>query len=99
MATYGTKEIRNVAIMGHGSVGKTTLTEALLFAAGNIDRQGRVEDGNTTTDFEAEEIKRHISISAAFAPVEWRQTKINIVDTPGHADFSGEVERVLKMRC
>ena len=69
MASYQTKDIRNIALMGHGSEGKTTLTEALLFAAKAIDRQGRVEDGTTTTDFEAEETRRQISISAALAPL------------------------------
>ena len=83
MANYQTKDIRNIALMGHGSEGKTTLTEALLFAAKAIDRQGRVEDGNTVTDFDPEEIKRGISISAATAPIEWKQKMINIVDVPG----------------
>ena len=90
MADYLTKDIRNIALMGHGSEGKTTLTEAMLFAAGNIDRQGRVEDGGTTTDFDPEETKRTISISAAVAPVEWKNTKINVVDVPGYFDFIGE---------
>ena len=83
MASYETKNIRNVALMGHGSEGKTTLMEALLFAAGAIDRQGRTEDGNTVTDFEAEEIKRKISISAAVAPIDWNQKMINVIDVPG----------------
>ena len=87
MASYQTKDIRNIALMGHGSEGKTTLTEAMLFAAGHIDRQGKVEDGNTTTDFDAEEIKRGISISASVAPVEWKGTKVNVVDVPGYFDF------------
>ena len=63
---------RNIAILGHGSEGKTTLVEGLLFAAGVTDRQGRVEDGTTVTDFDPEETKRHISISAAVAPIEWK---------------------------
>ena len=91
MADYQPKDIRNIALMGHGSEGKTTLTEAMLFAAGHIDRQGKVEDGNTTTDFDAEEIKRGISISASVAPVEWKGTKVNVVDVPGYFDFVGEV--------
>jgi len=90
MAEYLTKDIRNIALMGHGSEGKTTLAESMLFAAGNIDRQGRVEDGSTTTDFDPEETKRGISISAALAPVEWKKTKINLVDVPGYFDFMGE---------
>ena len=91
MAGYQTKDIRNIALMGHGSEGKTTLMEALLFAAGAIDRQGRVEDGNTITDFEAEEIKRKISISAAIAPIDWNKAMLNIIDVPGYFDFVGEV--------
>ena len=91
MADYQSKEIRNIALMGHGSEGKTTLTEAMLFAAGHIDRQGKVEDGGTTTDFDPEEIKRGISISAAVAPVEWKGTKVNLVDLPGYFDFMGEL--------
>ncbi|HSK67987.1 MAG TPA: elongation factor G, partial [Candidatus Limnocylindria bacterium] len=90
MADYATKDIRNIALMGHGSEGKTTLSEAMLFAAGNTDRQGRVEDGNTTTDHDPEETRRHISISAAMAPVEWKNTKINVIDVPGYFDFIGE---------
>ena len=90
MAEYQTKDIRNVALMGHGSEGKTTLTESMLFAAGNIDRQGKVEDGSTTTDFDPEETRRGISISAAVAPVEWKNAKINLIDVPGYFDFVGE---------
>ena len=97
MANYQTKDIRNIALMGHGSEGKTTLTEALLFAAKAIDRQGRVEDGNTVTDFDPEEIKRGISISAATAPIEWKQKMINIVDVPGYFDFIGEAMGPLRV--
>ena len=97
MASYQTKDIRNIALMGHGSEGKTTLTEALLFAAKAIDRQGRVEDGNTVTDFDPEEIKRGISISAATAPIEWKQKMINIIDVPGYFDFIGEAMGPLRV--
>ncbi|MEG1776961.1 MAG: elongation factor G, partial [Clostridia bacterium] len=97
MASYETKNIRNVALMGHGSEGKTTLMEALLFAAGVTDRQGRVEDGNTITDFEAEEIRRKISISAAIAPIDWNQKMINVIDVPGYFDFIGEMMGPLRV--
>lgn len=91
MASYETKDIRNIALMGHGSEGKTTLMEALLFAAGAVDRQGRVEDGTTVTDFDPEEVKRHISISAAIAPIDWNQKMLNVIDVPGYFDFIGEM--------
>ncbi len=90
MADYQTKDIRNIALMGHGGEGKTTLVESMLFAAGNIDRQGRVEDGSTTTDYDPEETRRGISISAAVAPVEWKNVKINVIDVPGYFDFIGD---------
>ena len=82
--------IRNIAILGHGSEGKTTLTEAMLLTAGAIDRQGRVEDGTTTSDHDSEETRRQISISASMAPFEWKDYKINIIDVPGYFDFAGE---------
>ncbi len=90
MKFYGTGDIRNVTIVGHGGEGKTTLAEAMLFNSGAIDRQGKSEDGNTVMDFDPEETKRHISISSAIAPVEWNATKINIIDTPGYFDFIGD---------
>ncbi len=91
MKDYVASNIRNIAILGHGSEGKTTLTEAMLFATGTIDRQGRVEDGSTVTDFDQEENKRKISISAAVAPFEWMDIKINAIDVPGYFDFIGEM--------
>ena len=91
MKDYQAKNIRNLTIVGHGSVGKTTLAEALLFSAGAIDRQGRVEDGQATMDYDPEETKRHISISAAMAPLEWKDKKVNLVDIPGYFDFAGEM--------
>ncbi|MBQ7654727.1 MAG: elongation factor G, partial [Clostridia bacterium] len=89
MKTYNAKDIRNVAIAGHGSRGKTTLAEAMLFTAGAADRMGRVADGNTVLDFDAEEKRRHVSVSSAVAPIEWKGFKINIIDTPGLFDFAG----------
>ncbi|MBR4359575.1 MAG: elongation factor G [Clostridia bacterium] len=97
MADYKTENIRNITLIGHGSNGKTTLTEAMLYAAGHVDRQGKVEDGAATTDYDPEEIKRHISISAAVAPVEWKGTKINVIDVPGYFDFIGEMMGPLRV--
>ena len=96
MKTYDTKDIRNVLLVGHGGAGKTTLLEAMLFAAGATTRMGRVEDGNTVSDFEAEEIKKGISVSLAMAPVEWNGVKINVLDTPGYADFVGDVRSAIR---
>lgn len=90
MKFYGTGDIRNITLVGHGGEGKTTLAEAMLFCSGAIDRQGKTEDGNTVMDFDPEETKRHISLSSAIAPVEWNATKINIIDTPGYFDFIGD---------
>lgn len=97
MADYQTDKIRNIALIGHGSNGKTTLTEAMLYAAGHVDRQGKVEDGTATTDYDPEEVKRGISISAAIAPVEWKGTKINVIDVPGYFDFIGEMMGPLRV--
>ncbi len=91
MADYKTESIRNIALLGHGSEGKTTLAESMLLASGAISRQGRVEDGASVCDFDPEEQKRHFSISAAIAPIEWKGVKINVVDVPGYFDFIGEV--------
>ncbi len=90
MKFYGTGDIRNITLVGHGGEGKTTLAEAMLFCSGAIDRQGKTDDGNTVMDFDPEETKRHISLSSAIAPVEWNGTKINIIDTPGYFDFIGD---------
>lgn len=92
MKNYETSQIRNVVLLGHGSVGKTSLSEALLFLAGVINRLGRVEEGTTTSDFDPEEIKRRISVSLALLPLEWNGHKINLLDSPGYADFVGEVK-------
>ena len=97
LKVYETADIRNIGIVGHGSEGKTTLTEAMLFAANVIERMGRVEDGTTTTDFDPEEAKRGISIGAAMAPVEWNNCKINAIDVPGYFDFVGEMVGALQV--
>ena len=96
MKTYDAANIRNVLLVGHGGSGKTTLTEALLFAAGATTRMGKVEDGNTATDFEPEEVRRGISVSLALAPVEWRDVKVNLLDAPGYADFIGDVKAAIR---
>ena len=91
MKTYSADKIRNVALLGHSSSGKTTLTEAVLFATGVTKRQGRVEDGNTVSDFDKQEIARKVSIGTTVIPVEWNNTKFNLLDTPGYFDFIGEM--------
>jgi elongation factor G len=96
MKQYKTEKIRNVGLVAHGGAGKTSLAEALLFSAKATDRLGKVDDGTTAMDFDAEEIKRKISISAAVAPCEWKDCKINLVDTPGYFDFTGEVKGALR---
>ncbi len=97
MATFDTKSIRNLALLGHGECGKTSLAEAMLYLSGRIDRLGKIADGNTVCDFDPEEQKRGISISASLANVEWKNIKINIVDTPGDPDFSGEIGQALRV--
>jgi elongation factor G len=94
---YATAQIRNVALVGHGGAGKTSLAEALLHRAGAITRMGRVEDGTTVCDFDPEEHKRGISLSLAVAPFDWRDHKINLIDAPGYADFMGDVAAALRI--
>lgn len=91
MKEYTTQNIRNLVLLGHGSTGKTSLAEAMLFASGATNRMGRVEDGTTVSDFDEEEIRRRISLSLALIPVEWEGCKLNVLDTPGYLDFIGEV--------
>jgi elongation factor G len=94
--TYDANDIRNVLLVGHGGAGKTTLLEAMLYTAGQITRMGRIEDGNTVSDFEPEEVKKQISVSLAMAPVEWNGVKINVLDAPGYADFIGDVRSAIR---
>lgn len=88
--SYATKDIRNICLLGHGGSGKTTIAENMLFMTGAIDRQGKVPDGNTVCDYDAEETKRQISIAASIAPVEFGGKKINVLDCPGYFDFVSE---------
>jgi elongation factor G len=92
MKEYATENIRNVALIGHGSTGKTSLAEAMLFAAKAVNRLGRVDDGTTASDFDPDEIRRNISVNLSILPCEWDNAKLNILDTPGYADFVGEVK-------
>lgn len=96
MKEYQTDKIRNVALLGHGSCGKTTLTESILFTTGVTKRKGRVEDGNTISDYDKEEISRQFSIGTSIIPVEWKDVKYNLLDTPGYFDFIGEVNGALR---
>ncbi len=97
MKHYTPDRIRNIGLFSHGGAGKTSLTEAMLYNTKAITRLGRVEDGNTVTDFDPDEIKRHISINLAIAPIEWRDTKINVIDAPGYADFMGDVKSAFRV--
>ena len=93
---YSVQNIRNVCLLGHSGSGKTTLVESLLYVTGALDRMGRVVDGNTVCDYDAEETKRQISISSAVAPLEYKGCKINVLDTPGAFDFAGDVMEALR---
>ena len=91
MKYYNAKDIRNVAVAGHSGRGKTTLVEAMLYIAGLTDRLERVDEGNTILDSDPEEKRRHVSVSAAMAPIEWKNCKINFIDTP--------VSSISRVRC
>ena len=91
MNVYSASNIRNIGLMAHGGAGKTSLAEAMLYSSGAVSRLGRVEDGNTASDWDPEEAKRNMSINTSIIPVEWNSFKLNILDTPGYADFAGEV--------
>ncbi|MDO8671797.1 MAG: elongation factor G [Dehalococcoidia bacterium] len=97
MKRYRTEQLRNVGFFGHGGAGKTSLAEAMLFDAGAITRLGRVDEGTTTSDFDPDEIRRRISISLSVIPVEWDGAKLNVLDTPGYADFVGEVKEAVRV--
>ncbi|MBQ8198772.1 MAG: elongation factor G [Lachnospiraceae bacterium] len=95
MKVYTTDKIRNVVLLGHGGCGKTSLAEAMAYLGGITSRIGKVTDGNTVSDYGKEEQKRHFSITTSMIPIEWEDTKINVLDTPGYFDFVGEVEEAV----
>ncbi|MCK9275794.1 MAG: elongation factor G [Syntrophales bacterium] len=97
MAKYDSNSIRNIAIVGHGGTGKTTLGESFLFVSGKTDKMGRVDDGSSSLDFEPEEQKRHISISSSVSNFEWNKHRVNFVDTPGDANFAMDTKNSLRV--
>jgi len=97
MKEYTTEFIRNIALVSHSSAGKTMLTEAFLHFTGATTRLGKVDDGTTLSDFDEEEIRRKISLYTSVLPVEYKDFKINVLDTPGYTDFVGEVISALSV--
>ena len=94
MKEFQTDEIRNLAVLGHASAGKTSLVEAMIYTSGGSNRLGRIDDGTTVSDYNEDEISRKFSISASLLHAEWNKTKINIIDTPGYLDFISESKAV-----
>ena len=95
MKDFVTDKIKNVALLGHGSSGKTSLAEAMLYVAGVTDRHGKVSEGNTVMDFDSEEKRRKVSVFSSVASLEWRERKINLIDAPGLFDFAnGQAEAI-----
>ncbi len=97
MNVYTTDKIRNVVLLGHGGAGKTTLVEAMAYLSGLTSRMGKIDDGNTISDYDKEEVKRSFSINTSIVPIPWEDAKINILDTPGYFDFVGEVEEAVSV--
>ena len=97
MKQYAPENIRNLVLLSHCGAGKTSLSEAILFTAKAITRWGKVDDGTTTSDYDPDEIKRKISINLAILPCDWKETKLNLLDTPGYSDFVGEVKAAVRV--
>ena len=97
MKVYDAPNIRNVAVVGHGGCGKTSLVSAMLFDMGAVNRLGRVDDGTTVTDFDPDEVDRKISLQCALAYGEWKKSKINLIDAPGYANFLSEARAALRV--
>src|SRR4051812_20140790 len=97
MKVYDAAAIRNVAVVGHGGCGKTQLVSAMLFVAAAVNRLGKVDEGTTVTDFDEEEIARKHTLSSSLAHTEWQKSKINIIDTPGFANFLSDAKAALRV--
>jgi len=97
MKVYRAEQIRNVALISHVGAGKTSLVDAALYDSGAVTRQGKVDEGSSISDYDPDELKRRMSLNAKVLPVEWRDHKINFIDTPGYADFVGEVKAGLRV--
>ena len=97
MADFNTKQLRNLALLGHGGSGKTSLAEAMLYISGATERLGTIGQSNTVCDYDAEEKARGFTLSATPAFMSWKDTKINVLDTPGFLDFSGEVKQAVRV--
>ncbi len=96
MKEYKAEELRNIVLLSHGGAGKTSLAEAMLYVSGGVSRLGRVDEGTTASDYDPEEIRRKISVNTSVIPCEWDGHKVNVLDTPGYADFVGEVKGALR---
>src|SRR2546426_6126958 len=97
MKVYRAEQIRNVALISHVGAGKTSLVDAALYDSGAVTRQGKVDEGSSISDYDPDELKRRMSLNAKALPVEWKNHKINFIDTPGYADFVGEVKAGLRV--
>ncbi len=97
MQQYGLENIRNLVLLSHCGAGKTSLSEAIMLAAGAVKRLGKVDDGTTTSDYDPDEVKRQISLNLAMLPCEWKGAKVNLIDTPGYSDFAGEVKAAIQV--
>src|SRR5437764_4811620 len=97
MKVYRAEQIRNVVLISHVGAGKTSLIDAALFDSGAVTRQGKVDEGTSIVDYDPDELKRRMSLNVKVLPVEWNKTKINFIDTPGYADFVGEVKAALRV--
>ena len=97
MPQHTTEQIRNVVLLSHSGAGKTSLAEVMLYSAEAVTRLGKVDQGNTTSDYDPDEVKRKISIYLSMVPCEWKGLKLNIIDTPGYPDFVGEVRSATRV--